>query len=116
MTAHGIDQALLWNGGVHSELFNPSFRSKLLRQKWNAKDKKVILCSSMFQRNKDLEVVLGIYDRMKQEGREDVLMVMEGKGPLESQLKRKMPDARFVGQLVGEDKAQALILCGRKKI
>lgn len=100
---HGVRQVKLWPRGIHLDKYNPSFRSLDLRREWGAQGKKVILYAGRFVWYKDLDVFCDVYDRFKQSGRDDVMFVLAGDGPIKDELKHRMPDAVFPGYLTGND-------------
>ena len=97
-----IDNVDIWGRGIDRELFNPVRRSNSLRDSWGAVEKMVITYAGRFVWYKDIHVVMEVYDRFRQsELAGDVLFVMIGSGPEESELRHRMPDAVFPGYLVG---------------
>jgi glycosyltransferase involved in cell wall biosynthesis len=102
-----ITNTKIWSRGIHTELFNPSFRSNTLRDKWSAKGKKVILYSGRFVWYKDLQTFIDVYRLFKERGPEDIVFVLLGKGPIERELRATMPDAVFPGYLSGKQLGSA---------
>jgi glycosyltransferase involved in cell wall biosynthesis len=51
----GVQNIKIWSRGIHTDLYSPGFRSESLRNKWGAKNKKVILYCGRFVWYKDLE-------------------------------------------------------------
>jgi phosphatidylinositol alpha 1,6-mannosyltransferase len=82
--------------------FEPSFRSESLRGSWGAEGRKVILYSGQFAWFKGLLIFIRVYDLFQEAGEPPPLFVLLGRGPLEEELKRRMPDAVFPGYLSGE--------------
>lgn len=100
---HGVRHVKLWPRGIHTDRYNPGFRNQELRRKWGAMGKKVILYSGRFVWYKDLDVFCNIYDRFKETGRNDVVFVLAGDGPIKEELKQRMPEAVFPGYLTGRE-------------
>ena len=99
---HQVKGVHIWSRGVDKELFDPSRRSVKLRLAWNTLDRKVIVYAGRFVPYKDIDVVMGVYDRLMLGGYADkVRFVMIGSGPEEDEMKRRMPEAIFTGYLTG---------------
>jgi glycosyltransferase involved in cell wall biosynthesis len=107
LARHGIQAASLWTRGLPEGRFSPSFRSESLRRRWGAEGKKVILYSGRFAWFKGLLVFIQVYNLFKREKNSSPVFVLLGQGPLEEELKRRMPDAVFPGYLTGEDLSTA---------
>jgi glycosyltransferase involved in cell wall biosynthesis len=99
----GARRVELWSRGIRKDSFDPSKRSEELRRSWGAEGKKVVLYSGRFVKYKDLDIVLQVYRDLMEDGEEKVKFVLLGSGPMEKELKNKMPDAVFPGYLTGED-------------
>lgn len=104
---HGIQSASVWTRGLPSGQFSPSFRSDSLRRSWGAEGKKVILFSGRFAWFKGLQVFVHVYDLFKSEKSIAPVFVLLGRGPLEEELKKRMPEAIFPGYLTGKDLSTA---------
>jgi len=102
---NGIEHVKLWSRGIDIHKYSTSFRSPALRAAWGADtpDKKVILYSGRFVWYKDLQTFIKVYDRFKKHGPDNVVFVLAGDGPIRDELERRMPDARFIGYLQGEE-------------
>jgi len=103
----GIKKVKIWSRGIDRKKYSPKYRSKNLREKWKAKNKKVILYSGRFVRYKDLDVFVRVYELFKKKGPRDVSFVLAGDGPIREELKSRMPDAHFPGYLYGKDLSMA---------
>jgi len=99
----GAKRVELWSRGIRKDSFDPSKRSDLLRKKWGADKKMVILFSGRFVKYKDLDIVAEVYKSLMVERKDQLKFVLLGKGPMENELKERMPDALFPGYLTGED-------------
>ena len=103
LESKGIKKVRIWSRGINRKKYNPKYRSKSLRRKWKAKDKKVILYSGRFVWYKDLDVFLNVYKLFKEKGPKNVSFVLAGDGPIREELESRMPDAHFPGYLHGKD-------------
>ncbi|HOY98995.1 MAG TPA: glycosyltransferase family 1 protein [Candidatus Aminicenantes bacterium] len=102
LARHGIRATALWQRGLPEGLFSPAQRSESLRRRWGAENKKVILFSGRFAWFKGLQVYVQVYDLFKKDGNFSPAFVLLGRGPLEEELKRRMPEAVFPGYLNGD--------------
>ncbi|HCS49337.1 MAG TPA: glycosyltransferase family 1 protein [Candidatus Aminicenantes bacterium] len=107
LARHGIQAASVWTRGLPVGRFSPSFRSESLRRSWGADGRKVILFSGRFAWFKGLQVFVQVYDLFKKEKSPAPVFVLLGRGPLEEDLKKRMPDAVFPGYLAGDDLSTA---------
>jgi len=101
----GIKSIKIWSRGIDTGMFNPTFRSSDLREKWAAKDKKIILYSGRFVWYKDLKVFIDVYHRFK--NKNQVKFVLLGSGPIEEELRNRMSKAIFPGYLNGKALSEA---------
>ncbi|MCF8384008.1 MAG: glycosyltransferase family 1 protein [Chlorobium sp.] len=102
LIGQSIRNVEIWSRGIDRNLFDPSRRSRRLREEWNAGDRTVFVYAGRFVLYKDIEVVMSIYERFVVEGLEPrVRFVMIGSGPEEAEMRRRMPEAVFTGYLTG---------------
>ncbi len=99
----GIKNTKIWSRGVNTNQFNPSKRSNKIRSEWGADGKKVILYSGRFVWYKSLRSFIEIYNLFNEKYPKNVIFVLLGSGPIEDELKKKMPEAIFPGYLSGND-------------
>jgi phosphatidylinositol alpha 1,6-mannosyltransferase len=95
---HGIGPLAMWSRGVDGHQFNPSWRDERLRRSLLGGDARLLV---------------GFVGRLAAEKRVELLapltrlpgvqVVIVGAGPRRAALERLMPDARFTGQLTGEE-------------
>ncbi len=104
---HGIQSASVWARGLPDGRFSPSFRSDDLRRSWGAEGKKIILFSGRFAWFKGLQVFVQVYDLFKRGKTPAPVFVLLGRGPLQDELKKRMPEAIFPGYLTGKDLSTA---------
>ena len=107
LARHGIQPASVWTRGLPEGRFSPSFRSESLRRRWGAEGKKVILFSGRFAWFKGLRVFGHVYNLFKKSIYPSPVFVLIGRGPMEEDLKKRMPEAVFPGYLTGEDLSAA---------
>jgi glycosyltransferase involved in cell wall biosynthesis len=107
LARHGIQSARIWTRGLPEGRFSPAFRSETLRRRWGAEGKKVILFSGRFAWFKGLLVFAQVYEMFKNDEDISPVFVLLGRGPLEEELKRRMPEAVFPGYLTGEELSAA---------
>lgn len=106
--SRGIDNVEVWGRGIDRELFSPARRSGSLRDSWGAGEKTVIAYAGRFVWYKDIHIVMDVYDSFSRSDMSgDVLFVMIGSGPEETELRRRMPKAVFPGYLVGTELPEA---------
>jgi len=107
LARHGIQSASLWRRGLPEGCFSPSYRDESLRRRWGAERRKVILFSGRFAWFKGLQMYVQVYDLFKKERELSPVFVLLGRGPLEEELKKRMPEAIFPGYLTGEELSAA---------
>ncbi|MGB9006554.1 MAG: glycosyltransferase family 1 protein [Candidatus Aminicenantales bacterium] len=100
-------RAAVWGRGLAKESFNTSFRSGALRRRWGAEGKKVILYSGQLAWFKDMLVCVQVYRMFQRREGPRPVFVLIGRGPLEAELKKDMPEAVFLGYLGGKDLSAA---------
>jgi len=98
----GISKVGVWSRGIRIDHFNPKNRSEELRRSWEAEGTIVVLYTGRFVLYKDIDVVVGVYERMKRTHAGKVKFVMCGDGPRRNYLENRMPDAVFPGYLTGK--------------
>lgn len=93
--------------GLDTELFNPSRRDPAFWKKYGAADGRVsVLYVGRISREKDLDVLAGAYQRLREAGH-DVDLFVVGDGPYAAALGELLPGAIFTGYLTGDDLAAA---------
>ncbi|MDN5305740.1 MAG: hypothetical protein PWQ53_399 [Bacteroidota bacterium] len=88
----------LWQRGIDGELFNPSKKDVLFMQNLTGNDKPSILFASRLVWEKNLETLFRIYDETEAQHL-DVNFVIAGTGVAETEARKKMKNAVFLGQL-----------------
>jgi glycosyltransferase involved in cell wall biosynthesis len=106
LRAHGIENVVLWRGGVDTELFHPRKRSLEMRFRLSGGrlDRPVALYVGRLSPEKNLEVLAGISDQLPH-----LRLALVGDGPARAKLERRFADrpAQFLGFLRGEELAAA---------
>jgi glycosyltransferase involved in cell wall biosynthesis len=89
----------IWPRGVDTDLFTPAKRSAALRQAWGASEERpVVLYVGRVSREKGLEVLPAMLDRLQAMGL-PCQLVVAGDGPLRPWLAERCPDAIFTGSV-----------------
>ncbi|MBY6413578.1 glycosyltransferase family 1 protein [Rhodococcus sp. BP-252] len=96
---HGVPRVHRWARGVDAVRFAPSARRETLRRRWSPDGKMIIGFVGRLAPEKHVERLASIAD--------DVQLVVVGDGPERHALEKLMPSAIFLGQLGGDELAQA---------
>ena len=101
----GFTKVSVLGRGVDTRLFTPARRSAVLREKFGATgDTPIALVVGRVSSEKNIELAIRAFDRMRQSCPELVCIVV-GDGPARSKLKRQHPQVQFPGYLLGEELA-----------
>jgi glycosyltransferase involved in cell wall biosynthesis len=91
--------------GVDTQLFNPGRRSESLRRHWGATpDSPVVLHVGRLAAEKNLATLVAAFIAIRQQ-QPTARLILVGDGPEARGLRRRLPDAIFVGTRHGEDLA-----------
>ena len=102
----GIDNVAIMGRGVDTTLFSPIKRNDELRASWGANEyTRVMICVGRLAQEKNLDLAIATYYRMKRE-HHDVMLVLVGDGPMLSRLMQEHTDIIFAGAQQGERLAQ----------
>ncbi|WP_346764336.1 glycosyltransferase family 1 protein [Rhodococcus sp. B10] len=96
---HGVPRVHRWARGVDAVRFAPSARRETLRRRWSPDGKMIVGFVGRLAPEKHVERLASIAD--------DVQLVVVGDGPERHALEKLMPSAIFLGQLGGDELAQA---------
>lgn len=96
---HGVPRVHRWARGVDAVRFAPSARRETLRRRWSPDGKLMVGFVGRLAPEKHVERLASIAD--------DVQLVVVGDGPERPALEKLMPSAIFLGQLGGDELAQA---------
>ena len=94
----------LWQRGIDKELFNPSKKDKKYLQNITKNKFPNILFASRLVWEKNLQMLISLYDLCKKQGKE-VNFIVAGDGVARKEAEGKMPDAHFLGMISHEDLA-----------
>ncbi len=107
LRSHGIENTALLKRGIDLTQFSPIYRSEALRKEWGLEPgQAVILFVGRLVWYKGLEEFCRVYECFHEMGGLVPRFVLAGCGPIETELKARMPQADFRGQLTGMDLAQ----------
>ncbi len=97
----------LWSRGVDHQHFNPSKRSDAWRRSLGFQERDVVVTYvGRLVREKNVLLLKDIFKKLALRGLKFKISIV-GDGPLDSSLRRDLPDAAFSGFLVGENLATA---------
>ena len=98
----GFSRVGVLGRGVDTGLFHPSKRNPELRREWGATgDAPVVLLVGRVSSEKNIELAIRAFDRMRQSCPQ-VVCVVVGDGPVRARLERENPGVKFVGYQLGE--------------
>lgn len=105
LEASGFRRLAVVTRGVDSQQFSPARRSAALRASWGAGESTlVVTCVGRLAREKNLDVLLEAFEAIRRTSPE-ARLVLVGAGPLQEELRARVPDAVFAGQRRGYDLA-----------
>ncbi|SNT43601.1 phosphatidylinositol alpha 1,6-mannosyltransferase [Rhodococcoides kyotonense] len=99
LESHGVPRVHRWARGVDAVRFAPSARRESVRREWSSDGKLIVGFVGRLAPEKHVERLASIAD--------DVQLVVVGDGPERPALEKLMPSAIFLGQLGGDELAQA---------
>lgn len=101
----GFERVRVVGRGIDTGLFHPQRRDESLRERWGATGQHtVLLAVGRLAAEKNLDLVLGAFDAMRQRN-ERTRLVFVGDGPLRGALHKRCPQAVFMGQCSQADLA-----------
>ena len=95
---HRVDHMEIWRRGIDRELFHPFKRDEIYIRNIVKNDKPNILFTSRLVWEKNLEVMLDLYQKIEEEGSKFNLIIA-GDGVAKAELQEKMPNAFFMGMI-----------------
>jgi len=105
LASSGFERLLVLTRGVDGLQFSPAHRSEALRADWGAgQDTLVVTCVGRLAREKNLDLLVAAFQAIKQTV-PAARLVLVGAGPLDEELRQRVPDAVFAGQRRGDDLA-----------
>lgn len=106
LLAEGFSNVHLLGRGVDTDLYSPSKRCDLLREKWAAgQSSPVVVMVGRVAAEKNFDLAIRAFEAMRQVA-PDVTCVVVGDGPLREKLVEKFPWIHFSGVQLGEDLAK----------
>lgn len=102
---HQIPNVRVLPWGIDTARFNPSFRSKELKEEILQGKNMILLCVCRLTWEKDLHILAKAYHLLKQRN-ENFVLVIAGDGPARKRLELMMPQALFTGHLDGKQLSQ----------
>jgi phosphatidylinositol alpha 1,6-mannosyltransferase len=108
LESYGVKNVEITPWGTDLGLFTPKAFSADWRLKITGGDqaKKIILSASRLTWEKDLQVLVDVYNLLK-EYRDDFILAVAGDGPIRKELEELMPGALFLGHLTCDEIATA---------
>lgn len=98
----GFSKVGVLGRGVDTARFHPAKRCDALRREWGAAgDAPVALVVGRVSSEKNIELAIRAFDRMRR-SHPEVVGVVVGDGPVRARLQREHPEVRFVGYQTGE--------------
>ncbi|HEY4219115.1 MAG TPA: glycosyltransferase family 1 protein [Gemmatimonadaceae bacterium] len=112
LTARGFRNISLWSRGVDAEQFSPSHRSETLRRSWGASPATTVVAYvGRLAREKGLDTALAAMRRLVEQ-QLDVVCVVAGDGPYESECRRLAPRGTiFTGRIEGPTLSETYASC-----
>lgn len=101
----GIEKVDIWGRGIDGIKFSPLKRSELLRNKLGVHEKIVLLYVGRVSLEKDLDILFGAYNKIKQEYSSEVALIVTGDGPMIEKYKSENSDVIFTGYQKGDELA-----------
>lgn len=106
LAAEGFKNMDVFGRGVNLKVFTPKARDENLRKSWNAAtDSPVFIHVSRLAAEKNYELLNKAYSKIR-DTRPDARFVIIGSGPMEKQLRRRMPYAYFPGAIPLENRPE----------
>ncbi|MGE3527308.1 MAG: glycosyltransferase family 4 protein, partial [Gemmatimonadales bacterium] len=101
--ARGVRHTGIWTRGVETDLFNPVWRSDEFRRSLGVGPRDLLVAYvGRIAREKDLDLLVEAWELLGR--RDDVKLLLVGKGPMEQELQeRDIPGVRVAGVLQGRD-------------
>jgi glycosyltransferase involved in cell wall biosynthesis len=102
-----ICKTVIFSRGIDSSKYHPSKRSDLLRSKLGIEGKTVFLYVGRVSFEKDLDILIESYNRIKEKYGSKVVLMITGDGPYLQKLRELLPgDTVFTGFKTGNELAE----------
>ncbi|MHB1686850.1 MAG: glycosyltransferase family 4 protein [Ignavibacteriaceae bacterium] len=99
---HGLTSTEFLPHGVDTQTFNPGFKSSDWKRNLGIEDKTALLFAGRLVWEKDLQTFADVYKILSAK-RNDIAFVLAGDGPIREDLKKIMPEAKFLGYQTGSE-------------
>lgn len=99
---HRVEHMEIWRRGIDRQLFHPSKKDEIYIKNIVKNDDPNILFSSRLVWEKNLEIMIDLYDAIQSEGLKFNLIIA-GDGVAREELEEKMPNAFFLGMIPHEE-------------
>ncbi|HAE41815.1 MAG TPA: glycosyltransferase family 1 protein, partial [Clostridiales bacterium] len=93
----------LWGRGIDFEKFKPLEDKREIKRKYRMENKIVLLYVGRVSQEKNMDILIESYRRLKKEYNEKIKLIITGGGPRLEELTKKNPDILFTGYLKGKD-------------
>ncbi|RXI98376.1 glycosyltransferase family 1 protein [Anaerobacillus alkaliphilus] len=101
------DKIELWGRGVDHSFFSPEKQTSKIREKYNIKEKNILLYVGRISPEKDVQVVLNTFHKLPEKIKKDTHLLMVGDGPLLKQLSElECEQITWTGFMEGNDLAE----------
>jgi glycosyltransferase involved in cell wall biosynthesis len=102
----GFSRLALWERGIDTRRFSPSYVDHSLRQTWSPDGNPIALYVGRLVKEKDIDILLKSYKILKEKNIA-YKPVFVGDGPFRSEIARAIPDAILTGFLKGQQLSAA---------
>ena len=106
LESRGFSRLALWERGIDTRRFSPSYVDHTLRQRWSPDGQPIALFVGRLVKEKDIDVLLRSYKILKEKNI-NYKMVFVGDGPFRSEIAKAIPDAILAGFLQGQELSAA---------
>lgn len=107
LNSKGISRVKVLSNGVETDLFNPQRASSELRESLGNSDKLMILYVGRIAMEKDIDVLIKAYDKVRHTYKDKISLVITGDGTMKERYQKQFGnDIIFTGYKKGEDLAQ----------
>jgi glycosyltransferase involved in cell wall biosynthesis len=103
LESQGINNVGLWGRGIDFEKFKPVDDKSEIKRKYGLEDKIVLLYVGRVSQEKNMDILIDSYKKLKEEYHEKIALIVTGGGPRLEELTKKNPDVLFTGYLKGKD-------------
>lgn len=103
LRTHGIQRVELWQRGIDTAGFSPSFRNEELRSSIGVDEKTpILLFVARLVKEKNIDDLVAAAHLLEQRGSSFKLVIV-GDGPEREFMQRRLPNAHFTGYLFGRE-------------